>query len=254
MKHNLHLWLAASLVPLLLGLSSAVGAQTLAGSLSSTGTQTLQAGSSFSDGGTVTVTASGVSGTLTFSSVTVSVSNPNVFSSLTLNASSPNGSESDDVPLASGDNTITLSQITLSNGQTATFTLTGVVTTTPSSINLVRRQLHRFESASMLSSGPGGAFTMLLMGLIAFVLLAANGRLRRKHLIGLAVWLVMAAVVAGCGNGGTGSSDQQFATISATSSSGATINVTGLPIDMGTISVQSSGSSQTTGGPTAQPT
>jgi hypothetical protein len=253
MKHNSHLWLAASMVPLLLGLSSAAGAQTLGASLSSTGTQTLAAGSSFSNGGTVTVTASGVSGTVTFSSVTVSVSNAGVFDSLTLNASSPNGSESDDVPLTNGDNTITLSTISLSNGQVATFTLTGTVSSSPSSVNLVRRQLHRFETASMLSSGPGGAFTMLLMGLIAFVLLAANGRLRRRHMIALAVWLVMAAAVAGCGNGGSASSDQQFSTVSATASTGATINVTGLPVDMGTISVQSS-TSQTTGGPTAAPT
>jgi hypothetical protein len=51
-----------------------------------------------------------------------------------------------------------------------------------------------------------------------------------------------AAVVAGCGNGaGSSSSDQQVGSLSATASDGSAITVTGLPIDLGTISVSGSG-------------
>lgn len=254
MKHHPELWLTALFVPLLLGLSSTVRAQTLAANLSSTGTQTLAASASFSNGGTVTVTASGVSGQITLSSITISVGNAGLFDSLTLNASAPSGSESDDVPLTSGNNSIPLSTISLTNGQVATFTLTGTVSSTPASgTGLVRRQFRHFKLASMLSPGPAGSLSMLLTGLIGLVMLAASGRLRRRHLIALAVWTVMAAAVAGCGNGSSTSSDQQAVTISGSASDGSTITVSGLPVDMGTITIDDSGSDQILG-PTPSPT
>ena len=254
MKHHSDLWLAALFVPLLVGLSSTVKAQTLAVNLSSTGTQTLAASTSFSNGGTLTVTASGVSGEITLSSVTISITNPGIFDSLTLNASATSGSESDDVPLNSGDNTITLSTISLTNGEVATFTLTGTTSATPASgTGLVRRQLKHFKLASMLSPGPAGSLSMMLAGLFGLVMLAASGRLRRRHLIALAVWTVMAAAIAGCGNGSSTSSDQQAVTISGSASNGSTITVSGLPVDMGTITIDDSGSDQILG-PTPSPT
>jgi hypothetical protein len=254
-KHNSDFWLVALFVSLLLGFSSTVRAQTLAVTLSSSGTQTLSAGDGFSNGGEITVTASGVSGTITLSSITISVSNPAVFDSLTLNASTSGGaSESDDVPLNSGDNTITLSTISLSNGQTATFTLSGTASSTPAGTGgLVRYQFKNVRLASMFSPGPAGAVSMLLAGLTALVMLAASGRLRRRHLIAFAVWAVMAAAVAGCGNGGSSSSDQQAVSFAATASSGDTITANGLPVDMGTITIDNSGSSEIIG-PTPSPT
>jgi hypothetical protein len=254
-KRNSDFLLLPLLITLVLGFSSTAGAQTLAVTLSQDGSQTVSAGDSFS-GGTINVTATGVSGTITVSSITISVSNPAVFSSLTLNANSPGGSESDDVPLTAGDNTISLSTVSLSTGQTATFSLSGVTSTTPAGTGgLVRYHFKNVKVASMFSPGPAGAVSMLLAGLIALALLAAGGQLRRRHLIAFAVWAVMAAAVAGCGNGGTSSSDQQAVSFSATASSGSTITANGLPVDMGTISVDSSGSSSSTIiGPTASPT
>jgi hypothetical protein len=248
--------LGALLVAVLFGFSSTVRAQTLSTALSSSGTQSVTAGNSFDNGGTITVTANSVSGTITISSITISVSNPGVFDSLTLNASSPNGSESDDVPLNSGDNTIDLSTISLSNGQVATFTLSGTASSTPASTGggLVRYQLKNVATASMFAPGPVGGISMLLAGLISLAILAATGKLRRRHLVAFAVWAVMAAAVVGCGNGGSGSSDQQAVSFTATASSGSTITASGLPVDMGTITVNLGGSSQVIGGPTPAPT
>jgi hypothetical protein len=247
--------LGAVLVTFLLGFGGMAGAQTLAVTLSSTGTQSVTAGDSFANGGTITVTAGGVSGTITISSVTISLSNPDVFDSLTLNASSPNGSESDDVPLNLGDNTINLSTISLSNNQVATFTLTGTTSTTPGGSNpLVRYQLKNIRTASIFAPGPVSGISMLLAGLMMLAVLAATGKLRRRHLVAFAVWAVMAATVVGCGNGGSSSSDQQAVSFTATASSGNTITANGLPVDMGTITVNSGGSSQIIGGPTPAPT
>lgn len=223
-------------------------AQTLAASLSSSGTQSLAAGASFTNGGTLSVSASGItSGNIQITGITLTISNPGDFSSLILNSSSPNGSESDQVSLQTGNNTISLSQISLANGQSATFTLSGTVSSTPASSGMVRNQSKRFQLASMFAPGPASGVSLLLLGLAVLVMRAAAGRkLRRWHLIAFALWAVMSAVVVGCGNGGSSSSDQQVVSLSATASSGSAITVTGsLPIDLGTISVSGSSSSQT---------
>ena len=71
----------------------------------------------------------------------------------------------------------------------------------------------------------------LLVGLIM------TGRLRRRHLIWLALAYVMAATELGCGNtttGVTGTSTQEVQTVTA--SSGGT--PTGLPANLGSITVQ----------------
>jgi hypothetical protein len=254
-KKNSILWLVAVLLPLLLTAPSGnAWGQTLAASLSSSGTQSLDAGASFSNGGTVTITASGItSGNMTISSITISVGNPGIFSSLTLNASSPNGSETDEVSLESGNNTITLSSISLANGQTATFTLSGAVSSTPAGSSLVRSENKKVRLASMFSPGPVSGVSLLLLWLAAVVMLAAGGKLRRWHLIAFGVFALMAATAVGCGNTGSGSSDQQAVSFAATASDGSAITVTGVPLDMGTITINGSSSSSVTG-PTASPT
>jgi len=64
----------------------AAQAQTLNATLTSSGTQSLSAGSDFSNGGEITVTASGVASgaTVTINSVTLSVGNSAVFDTLTI--------------------------------------------------------------------------------------------------------------------------------------------------------------------------
>ena len=112
---------------------SVVEAQTLSVSVTSDGTQSVTAGSSFSNGGTLTITASGVpsGATVNISSVTLSIGNADVFDSLTLDGSAPSGSSSASVPLSSGTNAASFSSLQLSDGQSATFTLNGTVSSTP---------------------------------------------------------------------------------------------------------------------------
>jgi len=234
----------------------AAQAQTLNATLTSSGTQSLSAGSDFSNGGEITVTASGVASgaTVTINSVTLSVGNSAVFDTLTLSGSSPGGSSDASVGLTSGSNVASFSSIVLSNGQSATFTLNGTVSSTPPATNSFgRREFRNLRLASMFAPGPAGGATMISLGLLTLALLAIGGRLRRRHLIMFAVWAVMAAAVAGCGNGSSASSDQQVTAISATSSTGSTVTVTGPTIDMGTITVESNQSSTGVAAPTPTP-
>ena len=228
-------------------------AQTLNVAVSSSGDQSLSAGSSFSNGGTITVTASGVpvGATVNITSVTLSVENAALFDSLTLTGSSPGGSQDFTLPLTSGSNDATFSSIQLSDGQSASFVLSGAVSSSPpASTNLSRRQLKNFQRASM---SPAGGASMVLVGFIALGLLALSGKLRRRHLVMLAVWMVMAATVVSCGQGGGLSSDQQVTAVSATSGSGSTVTAAGVPADLGTISVAATISSGGVAVPTPTP-
>jgi hypothetical protein len=83
----------------------------------------------------------------------------------------------------------------------------------------------------------GGSKTpAALLTLMALVMLTAAGKLRRRHLVMLAMALILAATEVGCGNinSGSGSSSQMVQTI--TVSSGGTS--TGLPANLGSITVQ----------------
>jgi hypothetical protein len=232
------------LIPVAVALSAlclcrTVRAQTLTVALSSSGDQTLTAGSSFSNGGTVTVTASGVpsGATVNVTSVTLSVENAALFDSLSLAGSSPAGSENFSLPLTSGSNDATFSSIQLSEGQSASFVLSGTVSSTsPATSNFALRQVKNFRPASMLRLGVAGGTSMVAIGLI-MLLLAIGGKLRRRHLVMLALWMVMGAVALGCGQAGGASSDQQVTALTATSSTGSTVNITGVPTDLGMISV-----------------
>ncbi|MGO9056309.1 MAG: hypothetical protein ACLQU2_02825 [Candidatus Binataceae bacterium] len=234
-------WLGTMSSLILLGFCTAARAQTLSVSLSSDGTQSLTAGSSFSNGGTITVTASAVpsGATVTIDSITLSVGNAGLFDSLTLSGSAPRGSSDFSVPLTSGSNTATFSSIELSNGQSATFVLNGMATSNPpAGSNFAMRRLRHFEQASMLPAAPAMGLSLVYLGFAALGLLAMSGRLRRRHLAIFAVWLLMAAGVMSCGQGGSASSDQQITAVSATSSSGNTVSVSGVPVDLGAISVE----------------
>lgn len=250
-------WLRAMCIVLGVCLYGTARAQTLNVTLSTDGTQSLSAGSAFSNGGTITVTANGVpsGATVSITTVTLSVGNAGVFNSLSLDGSSPGGTESFSLPLTSGSNTASFSSMTLTNGQSATFALNGTVSNTPPSGTGVtsRRELQNVRLASMLPGHAAGGASMMLMGLIALGLMAMSGKLRRRHLVMFAIWTIMAATAVGCGQGGSASSDQQVMAVSATSSNGGTVSATGLPVDLGTITLQIDTSSGTPGQPTATP-
>ncbi len=250
-------WLRAMCIVLGVCFCGTARAQTLNVTLSTDGTQSLSAGSSFSNGGTITVTANGVpsGATVSITTVTLSIGNAGVFNSLSLDGSSPGGTESFSLPLTSGSNTASFSSMTLTNGQSATFALNGTVSNTPPSGTGVtsRRELQNVRLASMLPARAAGGASMMLMAVIALGLMAVSGKLRRRHLVMFAIWTIMAATVVGCGQGGSASSDQQVMAVSATSSNGGTVSATGLPVDLGTITLQTDTSSGTPGQPTATP-
>jgi hypothetical protein len=249
-------WLRAMCILLVVCFCGTARAQTLNVTLSTDGTQSLSAGSSFSNGGTITVTANAVpSGTtVSITTVRLSIGNAAVFNSLSLNGSSPSGTETFNLPLTSGSNTASFSSMKLTNGQSASFALDGTVSSTPPGGTGVtsRRELQNVRLASMLPAAAGGV-SMMLTGLIALGLMAISGRLRRRHLVMFAIWTIIAATVVGCGQGGSASSDQQVMAVGATSSNGGTVSGTGLPVDMGTITLQINTSSGTPGQPTATP-
>jgi len=233
-------WLGILSVFWLACFCGAANAQTLTVSLPSTGAQTLTAGSDFSNGGTITVTATNVASgqNVSITGLTLSVGDAGLFDSLTINGSAPSGSSDFEVPLTSGSNDATFSSIELSDGQSATFVLSGTVSSTPpTGTGLARLELQNLRQASIFPAAPATGLSMVYFGLAALGLLAMSGRLRRRHLAMFAVWLLMAAGMMSCGQGGSASSDQQITAISATSSTGSTVTVTGVPVDLGTISV-----------------
>jgi hypothetical protein len=80
---------------------------------------------------------------------------------------------------------------------------------------------------------PAALVVALMLGLLLM-----SGKLRRRHLVVLAMGLILAATELGCGNttntGVTGTSSQIVETITVSSGGAAT----GLPASLGSITVQ----------------
>jgi hypothetical protein len=87
-----------------------------------------------------------------------------------------------------------------------------------------------------LASGQSKTAGLLLTAL-ALGMLLMTGNLRRRHLVVLAMGLILAATEVGCGNstsGVTGTSTQAVQTLTVSSGGAAT----GLPASLGSITVQ----------------
>jgi len=203
---------------------------------------TVSAGSSISNAGTFTVTNTSGS-TITISSINLSSTNPGIFSSMTLTGQVPGtpavGAPSSPDPPGTS-NTFDFSALpALPTGEAATFTLSAVASTSvPTPTPVASLQGGRAAYAEMAWPSPFGRSKMpaALLTLVALGILITTGKLRRRHLVMLAMALILAATEVGCGNltSVTGSSDQMVQTI--TVSSGGT--PTGLPADLGTITIQ----------------
>jgi hypothetical protein len=203
-------------------------------------------GSNISNAGTFTVTNNSGAG-INISAVTISASDAAIFSSMTLTGQVPGSSavaalSSPNPP--SSSNTFNFPSLpVLPNGQAATFTLSAVAasaaapTPTPSSSALNQRRWP-VRYAAMVWSENGGQpkAPSLLLTAVALGMLLMTGRMRRRHLVVLAMALILAATEAGCGNNtaNTGTSTQIVQTVSV-SSGGAP---TGLPASLGSITVQ----------------
>jgi len=204
----------------------------------------VSAGDSISNAGSFTVTnTSGA--TITISSINISATDGAVFSSMTLTGQVPGSAAiaADSSPDPPGNSdTFDFSALpALPTGQAATFTLSGVASSSPSATPTPSASLLRGRPvyAGMMLPSPFGRSRAsgLALTVLALAGLIMTGRLRRRHLIWLALAYVMAATELGCGNtttGAIGTSTQAVQTI--TVSSGGT--PTGLPANLGSITVQ----------------
>lgn len=208
---------------------------------------TVSAGDNIPNAGAFTVTNSS-GATITISSINLSATNPNIFTSLTLTGQVPGTSavavQSNPNPPGTS-NTFSFAALpALPNGQTATFSLSGVAssspvpTPTPSSSNFdLRRSRVAYAGVMWPVALNGPKMPLGLLTAVMLGILLMTGKLRRRHLLLFAMVLILAATEVGCGNttsGVNGTSTQQVQTI--TVSSGGT--PTGLPANLGSITVQ----------------
>jgi hypothetical protein len=205
---------------------------------------TVAAGSSISNAGTFTVTNNS-GATVTISAINLSATNPGVFSSMTMigqvpGTSSVSALSSPNPPGTS--NTFDFSALpALPNGFAATFTLTATASSapvpTPTPASSMEDRGIIYAATTWPTPFGRSKAPAALLALMALVMLTASGKLRRRHLVMLAISLILAATEVGCGNTtgtGSASSDQQVQTITVSSGGAAT----GLPADLGTITVQ----------------
>jgi hypothetical protein len=216
-------------------------------SVTSTVAITVAAGANISNAGSFTVTNSS-GANITISSINISTTSPGIFSSMTLTGQVP-GSSSVSAPSSpnppSTSNTFDFSALpVLLNGQAATFTLSAIASSaaapTPTPASSLRDPNGGRVTYAAMVWAPGSGQPKVPAALVVALmlgLLLMTGRLRRRHLVVLAMGLILAASELGCGNtttGATGSSTQVVQTISV-SSGGAP---TGLPASLGSITVQ----------------
>ncbi len=181
-------------------------------------------------------------------SISFSISNASLFSAMTLTATGSDSTvQSVSVPLqASGTVTFPVAVAVNLNQPAATFSLSATVaggatpTTTSNSGSIA------FASLLWPHRGASSRTTLAIFGLFAIGMLWMDGRLKRRHLVALAIVMALAATEVGCGNcsgsifgcsgsnSGVGSSDQQITAVGAT----PTTSLSGVPADLGTITSQ----------------
>lgn len=237
------LWLIVLFACYVGGIAGVARAQ-VAVAVTSSVSITVGSGASISNAGSFTVTNSS-GATITISSINLSATDGAIFSSMTLTgqvSGSPAVAVVSSPDPPGNSNTFNFSALpALPTGQAATFKLSAVASSAPSATPTPVASLLRGRPvyAAMMPAMPfsrsrtsGVALTVLaLAGLVM------TGRLRRRHLVWLALAYIMAATELGCGNpttGVTGTSTQAVQTV--TVSSGGT--PTGLPANLGSITVQ----------------
>lgn len=235
------------MVGIAIALCTGVAQAQLTVAVTVSGAQTTSPGSTVDAGEFSVTNSTGVDETIT--SVTISISNPSLFSSMTLTATgSDSVSQTVSVPLQTSSTLTFAEAVAVSLDQpAATFSLSATIagsaaTPTPTSNN------GGIAFASVVwphHNAPSGTILWML-GLLAVGMLWLDGRLKRRHLVALAIALVLAATEVGCGdcsssvfgcggsNTGIGSSDQQVTSIGTPTS----VSLTGVPADLGTITSQ----------------
>ncbi len=233
------------IVGLMIALCAGVAQAQLTVAVTTDGTQTTSPGSSV-NAGVFSVTNNSTTTNETITSVQITIGNPSLFSSMTITGTGSNGTtQTLSVPLEN-PSTVNFNALPVSVGQPpASFSLSAVIasgaTPTPTTDS------GGIAFASVIGSHYNASNALLTMlGLLAVGMLWLDGRLRRRHLVALALALVLAATEVGCGNcgsslfgcggsnSGVGSSDQQVTQIGAS----PVVSLSGVPADLGTITSQ----------------
>jgi hypothetical protein len=243
-KRRPRVWLVATMACCVVGIAAVARAQ-VSVAVTSTVAITVAQGASISNAGAFSVTNSS-NASITISAINLSATNAGIFSSMTLTGQVP-GSAAVSAPSSpnppGGSNTFNFPNLpALLNGQTATFQLSAIATSgpvpTPTSDSVHRKRLEVLYAGMMWPLALGHSRTAnILLSLVAMGMLLMAGKLRRRHLVLLAMALILAATEVGCGNtnsGVTGTSTQVVQTITASSGGSAT----GLPASLGSITVQ----------------
>ena len=233
---------------LLIALCAGVAQAQLTVTVTVSGTQTTSPGATV-DAGEFSVANTPLTIDETVTAVELSISNPSLFSSMTLTATgSDSVVQTISVPLQTSSTITFAKPVAVSLDEpAATFSLSariaGGATPTATTDN------GGVAFASIIwpfhNTAPGRI--LMVLGLFAIGMLWLDGRLKRRHLVALAIAMALAATEVGCGNcsgsvfgcGGSnvgiGSSDQQVTAINATPSG---LTITGVPLDLGTITSQ----------------
>jgi hypothetical protein len=184
------------------------------------------------------------------SSVTISVSRPKIFSSLTItaliNGDTVETSTVNAPDIADSTVFAFTSPITLEDAETVTFDLSGVISGGKSAeLELpVKVRLAGVITGGSRPNGFGGTgnlmFALSLFGFVTAPL--TSTRQRRRVSMLAAAMIVLATVMAGCGSssGGapsTSASTQEVTGVDVTQG-GSTVEVSGLPVDLGKIRKQ----------------
>ena len=197
---------------------------------------TVSAGATVTDAGDCTIQNTSTTDTITINSVTYTVGTPGLFASTTLTV---NG-----IPQAAAPPSFTNSpafSVAIAPSSSVTCGMSAVISTNPSSTERLENLRPAFASAFGPATGASNrAAGVLLMAALA--MLVAAGQLRRRHLVVLALAMILAATEAACGNthnsSVVGASSQKITAMSATSNRGVAVTFSGLPAIMGTLTVQ----------------
>jgi len=181
------------------------------------------------------------------SSATVSVSRPGIFTSLTLTASlgvNQVGSTTVTVPDITSTTVFTFSPpltIPSGGGISLSFELSGTIAPHQlGSLDNVRLAgIASFNSKSRFSSETSLTLALAMFG---FAILPLGIRTRRRATFMVASLIVLSAALAGCGGSSgapaTSESSTQKITLLAVTENEVPVGVSGLPIDLGTITVR----------------
>lgn len=251
MKNQAKPYLAVLLAVGLLGLAQSASAQLV--SVTSPGNGSYSTGAGISNLGTFVVT-NNTSLQILISGVTIGVSNPSAFSTMTLTGTVNGKTQAVNISPINTSNSTNFTFTAVLPGGAALFVLSGTATSalpspSPGATSGSSSSVVLDTGGASLGVWPRGVGQppLWLLALLMVGLLIAGGKLERRHLVVLALGVVMAATQLGCGNVslfGSGSSGiTSTQSVNALAISSGSVAPGNLPAALGTITVGSGSSS-----------